>query len=614
MWRRGVRLLSAFALVTAGSMLLTISPAQALTSLDAIAQNPWILEDMAAQGMALPGSSTLLTGSQVAAANEVAVTSAAESIVATAAESEAIQAAGLSLLPTGDWVGIGATAVLAGGLGAMKLASGDTAPALGSAVVSDWLAVPVGSGTIPAGGLTFVQSDPRTVASVTVSVLGAYAPSTDRTIAVYCWKSSAVASLGYPTVSSTLASTGTPPASGYIAYPSAWQTSVYPGNLTGETAYANGGAGISVPVGTTSLTTAQGQCASGFEVGALRVSVGGARDVWVYHSVSTPSSPPRSISQTITCVNAAGASTTVTNTTAASVWGANQFRTLGPLMCPLSHPVMSTYDTSVVTAGGTTTSVTAGQGATGLGLPDACYQAGVCRLEVARITHTGAGVEVLTGCGSLGAACTKWSESASPELSYRCRYGSASVGWATRPLDSCSGLRKAYDETPVASAVVRSVPVTPTDPAVSDCSFGWSDLLNGGVVLKAVSCSLTWAFVPDPAVVETAASAVSVAWAGSGPAVIVSTANEVLGPFAQIGVDGPGDCQGPEVAFDVPAVPGVGASHQSWHPFAACTGPAAYVSGYWLPVCSLMLYVGSLFLAARYVGKTVGMEGPQDGN
>jgi hypothetical protein len=59
-------------------------------------------------------------------------------------------------------------------------------------------------------------------------------------------------------------------------------------------------------------------------------------------------------------------------------------------------------------------------------------------------------------------------------------------------------------------------PATADAPVDADCGLGWSALLDGTIVYKAVSCALAWAFVPDSAVVTQAQTDVSAALDSTG--------------------------------------------------------------------------------------------------
>jgi len=78
--------------------------------------------------------------------------------------------------------------------------------------------------------------------------------------------------------------------------------------------------------------------------------------------------------------------------------------------------------------------------------------------------------------------------------------------------------------------------IEPTTPTGS-CSLGWGDVLNGSILFDAVSCALSWAFVPSAAATVTATSTVTSAWNASGVGQLLTSvknsAGVVWGTFTQ---------------------------------------------------------------------------------
>jgi len=107
-----------------------------------------------------------------------------------------------------------------------------------------------------------------------------------------------------------------------------------------------------------------------------------------------------------------------------------------------------------------------------------------------------------------------------------------STTWVTNETVTVVG-----DPDGVVTTLPGPGPVTePTTPTGS-CSLGWGDVLNGSILFDAVSCALSWAFVPSAAATVTATSTVTSAWNASGVGQLLTSvknsAGVVWGTFTQ---------------------------------------------------------------------------------
>jgi hypothetical protein len=217
-----------------------------------------------------------------------------------------------------------------------------------------------------------------------------------------------------------------------------------------------------------------------------------------------------------------------------------------------------------------------------------------------------------------------------------CNNTDACTGWATQPL--LAPKRTVWD---LATGTQVSV-LVPTDPAGNTYRCLW-----GPYELKASECTTvpteptpapkptptdtsdtwcdwklsrpwTWpytalvcAFVPPPGSVDSSLGGVRDAWNATPPGVVAGAVGSVFGPITHLGENVTPDCHGPSFTF---AIPGSGGKSWTVAPFDACSTVAQWASGLLIPLETCFLYLTALLVAARNLGKTVGLDSPFDEN
>jgi hypothetical protein len=191
-------------------------------------------------------------------------------------------------------------------------------------------------------------------------------------------------------------------------------------------------------------------------------------------------------------------------------------------------------------------------------------------------------------------------------VDFRCEYGIAST-FLPVPLASCTTLDRYYDPEPPKVPT----PFDPTPPGPQGgCDIGWGDLLNGSIVFKAVGCALSWAFVPSEVAVQTATATMTGALDTSIFGDVQTRFANLWTPFS--GLASGGDCRGPGITIANPAARHAG-DHlpalliDDMHPWAACSGPAKYVSDTWLGLASFVTYFAAGLVGLRAVLGAIGM-------
>lgn len=226
--------------------------------------------------------------------------------------------------------------------------------------------------------------------------------------------------------------------------------------------------------------------------------------------------------------------------------------------------------------------------------PDCAPSDAECALQVLKQPSGSVCTSSLSGCG-------QWWEymEANPSSDkFRCKWGPYSV-----PLSWCKPLRYAYQAAPVTDASgwptaadpaysPSADPVTDTDPgtgggttpipALDDpftlpeegttdspgaCSLGWGDLLNGAVVYKAVSCALSWAFVPRTDFMTETATELETSWSSSSVGTFV-TAGRTMVEGLSDSLTTTTDCQGPGMPIPLAFMD----ETETFYPLEACDG------------------------------------------
>lgn len=204
----------------------------------------------------------------------------------------------------------------------------------------------------------------------------------------------------------------------------------------------------------------------------------------------------RTIEQTVTCKTAAGTVSTVTNATTGAAWSAGDMVEVAGLMCPSGSRAVG-VEAVVKTPGGADLKVidvpAGGAIEEATDVPEPCYSGGTCTLRVQRLqTPSGTWADVAPD-----ALSPDWWTDPNRDVKYRCVYGSSDV-FDVVPIGQCSWYRDPSSSDPLPPAD----PVTDVTDAGTDCTFGWSDLLTGGVFIDGSKCVVRWAFTPTPGTLE----------------------------------------------------------------------------------------------------------------
>jgi hypothetical protein len=320
-------------------------------------------------------------------------------------------------------------------------------------------------------------------------------------------------------------------------------------------------------------------------------------------NVSTPvtGQPVRHIEQTVTCKTSAGVITTVTNSTASTVWAANQMVEVAGLMCPVGSRAVG-VEAVVKTDGGADLVVVNEPYVEGAGLdaatgdvPEICYTSTDCTLQLERRTST----ETDTYARVNPDNYPDWWEDPARDYLYRCVYGSSTT-WIVVPIANCSIYR---DPGPEWADPVSDTDVPESDPA-GDCNFGWSDLLTGGIFVRGGKCILTWAFVPSDGFMNAKVDEIRTSWDGTAPVVVFQTANSVWGPWYQARTV-PSGCEGPSLTITNMV--------NDAHPFTACGEIAQAVVPIGKPLIAGVVLVGAVLGAARTLGRSFGIDASSRG-
>jgi hypothetical protein len=315
-----------------------------------------------------------------------------------------------------------------------------------------------------------------------------------------------------------------------------------------------------------------------------------------------PMTVPRTIEQTVTCKRADGTTHqvgSVTGTTWAEVTEA--YKAVAGLNCPANERAVDTK-VEVRTPGATpevvplTPTITLPEWVADL--PQACFAAGaVCHLD---LTYPLNDLDPEAGRESCFNAtftaykepCFNWQQQPNPTETFQCRYGIGST-WVERPIAECY----VYDFPPEGGD-----PSPHEDGPQTDCDFGWGDVLTGRIVLKAIKCGLTWAFVPRAAWLETQSGLWRSSWEASPPGVALGTLGAWFAPFGDLATGAGSDCLGPAITVEIP---GAGTVLDNAHPTAVCDGLSAWAVGWfkpligafaiWLTAATLLVIVARVF-------------------
>lgn len=132
-------------------------------------------------------------------------------------------------------------------------------------------------------------------------------------------------------------------------------------------------------------------------------------------------------------------------------------------------------------------------------------------------------------------------------------------------------------------------------------------------VYKPVVCALQYAFIPTDAQLQGDLTSVQHAWDSSPPGVMLTASKKLTDPFVNMPTGDGSDCNGPDLAFDIPDQgTGLGAHHVDIHPWSMCNPVGQWVHGWVLPFVKALLYFATFFICLRVLGKTLGWESSAD--
>ena len=293
-------------------------------------------------------------------------------------------------------------------------------------------------------------------------------------------------------------------------------------------------------------------------------------NVWASASADLPlasatSNPARTIEQTVTCKRADGTTSTVTSSTNVGPLSAGNMIEIAGLMCPSGSRAVG-VDATLKTPGAADMPIVSEPYVPGAGLdagtsniPEPCYSGTTCHLELEKATGPGTWAKVDPE------AVPDWWTDPVRDQTYRCVYGAGST-WLVLKLTAC----EVYSTPKVGIAKPTADPAS--DPAPSDtsgdCSFGWSDLLNGGIFVRGSKCVLRWAFIPTGGF-EAVVAGFSSTWGASPIGTWVNT--EAGGPVTDIGGGladtGSTPCGGPQWTITL------GGEEYAFKPLDSCSEP-----------------------------------------
>lgn len=170
--------------------------------------------------------------------------------------------------------------------------------------------------------------------------------------------------------------------------------------------------------------------------------------------------------------------------------------------------------------------------------------------------------------------------------------------WEAMPSDQKSDLLGPGNTTQLTQEAdgSTSTDVVVGGPGSGNCSFGWSDILTGGVFLKGLSC----AFVPSDTFYETQTQTVTQAWESSAVGTFTNAAIAVPMNLATMGST-EGGCEGP--TFVVP----LGSMTQEVQPLNACEAPMSTVASWVKVVTTIVLVITGVVFVAYPILRALGM-------
>lgn len=230
-------------------------------------------------------------------------------------------------------------------------------------------------------------------------------------------------------------------------------------------------------------------------------------------------------------------------------------------------------------------------------------------------------------CGVVGAGCSPHFQSAQGGLwvddfgespsnklegdpGFRCEWMSpdGSIDGGALPMTDCvAGIPPAGDPVPTPTPTPFGPPKTPPTPDENACfPSGWGMLNPLEWVYRPVMCALRDAFIPSQQALDDTATQVQHSWDTTPPGVMVGTVGKLAAPLGGIPTSDSG-CQGPELKFTLPPMfTGDVSRTNDWHPFSMCNAVGEWVHTWWMPFATALVYLGSVLIAAKIVGGTMG--------
>jgi len=549
-------------------LILNLATAPCVGSSLCSPAGPAILAELAAQG----GGTVATSGAALTASEAAAFSGITAGYGATATTS------GSAILAAGSAGGAGTTfAGLISGGGLAILAAG-VAPWSGTvdSIVAAALP-PAGGGTVAGhGSISFVVS----TYTLTVTIEPHASDPTKLTFTL-----TTPAGMGSGSTVHTTVKCG-----------ATWQTAAI-----FATAYWTGQPGYGGP----KVEHKTNPCGSGVNPSEFKVNYGGTYSTAPLQGTqaipTSTTSGGRYVEQTVTCKNSTGGTITLTNSTpAASIVGGAAL-TLAGLMCPAGYRLTEWSSTAKGTG---VSDVPLGTYSSSVPDTDPCGYVGgsLCVATLQKLDPT---TTTWLSCHTTVGLCTEWATDPARTDVYRCIYGTSS-DFRVVGLGVCSIYVDSFPADPVADPPVITDPAPLPDPGGNNCDFGWSDLLNGTIVFKAVGCAMQWAFVPSEETLSRVTSDVSDAWAASPPGVAIDAASDVGAPLRDMATDSsPADCLGPDVNLEW--FPGT--SYEG-HPFATCEGFPQTMSTYLRPILIAVALFAGIRGSVAVLGSTIGLRKP----
>ena len=288
-----------------------------------------------------------------------------------------------------------------------------------------------------------------------------------------------------------------------------------------------------------------------------------------YVPPTVESNPNRWIEQTITCNKADGTTVTSTLTGPPSDFPPGTSRSVAGILCPAGTTAKE-WTSTLKTDGGPDVLIQTITAPPGTAALTGCAATGVVcqvKLQYHDTPTTWKDCEM----GKTG-PCTNWRTSVAPSTSFRCQYGTG-TSWSDVGLSSCSILDRAFQPDPTSSPYVPPQPA----PGGGGCDLGgWSSVLDGSIIYKAVGCALVWAFVPSPETWQSVQTRGATAWSSSAVGAYVTAGSGALGSIASIGEGQSSTCNG--LVYEFPIL-GAGKAPTEITLLDACHAPMHDIAG-----------------------------------